>query len=163
MRKGRACVFAKYNLGTRALRQLTMTADEIGVQVRFDYVLNLQPLCLRFIDVLIDIALRIYYCSFPVRTNQVRRLSQATEIELLEIHKYLLTTGFRSNSAVDPRVKQEATRYLPLEGRVERRRRRCGFGPRRIQTKRCRATLATALQIMTLPPRAICAINELTD
>jgi hypothetical protein len=50
---------AKDDLRAGACRNFPMTADEVGVQVRLDHVLDLQSLRIRFLDVLINIALRI--------------------------------------------------------------------------------------------------------
>src|SRR5574341_198246 len=54
--------------------------------MRFDDVFDFEVLRLRFIDVLLDVALRIDHCGFAVRANQIRGVRQAAQIKLLEIH-----------------------------------------------------------------------------
>ncbi len=86
MRKCCAGFFAENDFRPGSFGQLAMAAHKVSMQVCFDDVLNLQTLRRRFIDVLIDIALRIDDGGFTVRANQVRRVRQTAEIELFEIH-----------------------------------------------------------------------------
>ena len=89
MRKRRASFLAKHDLCTGPGRQLAMAADEIRVQVRLDHILDLEALRLSFVNVLINIALRIYYRRLALRTDQVRSMRQAAKIELFEVHMNL--------------------------------------------------------------------------
>ncbi len=77
---------AEDDLRASARRDLLMTADEVGVQVRFDHVFDLQTLRRGVGEILVNVALRIDDSSFAVRTDQVRRMGQAAEIKLFEVH-----------------------------------------------------------------------------
>jgi hypothetical protein len=57
MRKRRSGVPADINAGAGALSKLMVTGDEVGVQVRFDDVLDFQPLLARGVQVDVDVAL----------------------------------------------------------------------------------------------------------
>src|SRR5882724_1883853 len=87
MRKPSAGLFAEDDLSASASSEFAMAADEISMQMRFDDVLDLEILRPRFVDVLIDIGLRIDNRGFAVGTDQVRGMSQTTEIELFEEHR----------------------------------------------------------------------------
>src|SRR5215510_2088101 len=63
-----------------------MTADEVRMQVCLNDVFDFQILRRRFFDVLIDVALRIDNGGFAIRADQVRRMRETSQIELLEIH-----------------------------------------------------------------------------
>jgi hypothetical protein len=63
-----------------------MTADEIGVQVRFDDVLDLQSLRVSFGDVFVNVALRIDNRSFAIGADEIRSVGQTGEIELFKEH-----------------------------------------------------------------------------
>ena len=63
-----------------------MPADEIGMQMRFNDVLDLQSVCARFVQVDADVALRIDHAGHALRTEHVGSVRQARQIELLEIH-----------------------------------------------------------------------------
>jgi hypothetical protein len=64
MGKESACLFAKNNFGARSCCEFTMAADEIRVQVGLNHILDFQTLRGGFINVAVDIALRIHDCSF---------------------------------------------------------------------------------------------------
>ena len=66
--------------------QLAMSADEIGMQVRFDDVLDLQSLRARLIHIKGYIALGIDHAGHPFRAQHVRGVREAGEIELLKVH-----------------------------------------------------------------------------
>ena len=70
-----------------------MPADEVGVQVRLDHVLDPETVFGRFDEVLIDVTLRIDDSRLTAIADQVRRVGQAAEVELLEVH------GWRSEAA----------------------------------------------------------------
>src|SRR5438309_11903006 len=82
---------AENNLRAGTCGELAMTADEIRVKVGFDYVLYFEVLSGGFVQVLIDVALRIDDGSFTFRADQIGSMSQTVEIKLLEIHRTLLT------------------------------------------------------------------------
>src|SRR2546422_8033624 len=89
MRKPDARLLAENDLCAGARGQFAMTADKISMQVSFDNVFDLQIPGGGFLDVLIDIALRVDDCSFATRADQIRSMSETVEIELLEIHWFL--------------------------------------------------------------------------
>src|SRR5689334_9054383 len=78
---------AEDDLCASAGRDFLMTADEVGMQVRLNDILDRESLRLRFLDILINIALRIDNRRLALRTNQVRSVRQTPEIELFELHK----------------------------------------------------------------------------
>ena len=86
MRKSRTGFLSKNNLGSRSPGKFPVTAYEIRMEMRFDDVFDFELLRFGFLKVLVDIALRIDYGSFTFGTNQVRSMSETSEIELLEIH-----------------------------------------------------------------------------
>ncbi len=69
-----------------ARRQLAMSADEIGMEVRFDDVADGQAIASRLVDVLIDVSLWIDHGSLAAVSDQIRSMRQAAKIELLEVH-----------------------------------------------------------------------------
>ncbi len=86
-----AGLFTKDDLRAGASGDLLMAADEIGVQVCFDHILDLKPLCGSFCEVLVDVTLWIDDHGLAIRADQVRSVGQTCEIELFEIH-----FGYRS-------------------------------------------------------------------
>jgi len=76
------------NRRARLLLQLEMTGDEVRVKVREDDMSNRQPTFRRERQVLIDVTLRIDDGSgFRLLVaNQIRRVREAIEIELVEDH-----------------------------------------------------------------------------
>jgi hypothetical protein len=73
-----------------------VTADEVGVKMRFDDVFDLEALRDSLSDVLINVTLRIDYNSLAVGSDQIRRVCKTAEIELFEVHlrvKRSLTPG----------------------------------------------------------------------
>src|SRR5262245_26228231 len=75
------------DLRPRALGKLAMAADEFGVQLRLDHVSDLQPFGFGFVDVLLDVALRIDDRRFAPGADQIRSMRQTAQIKLLEVHK----------------------------------------------------------------------------
>ena len=71
MRKLNVRLCAEDDLRAGARRDLLVTADEVGVQVRLDHILDFQSLRVRFLDVFIDITLRIDNRRFAIRANQI--------------------------------------------------------------------------------------------
>jgi hypothetical protein len=63
-----------------------VTANEIRVQMGLNDVFDLQVLRRCFFDVLIDVTLRVHHGGFTVCAEQVRRVRETSQIELLEIH-----------------------------------------------------------------------------
>src|SRR6185503_15177035 len=79
-------LFTEDDLRARAGGELLVTADEIGVQVGFDDVLDLEPVRGGFGEIFIHVSLRIDDGGFAIRADQVRSVGQTSQIELLEIH-----------------------------------------------------------------------------
>src|ERR1700681_2317330 len=80
-----------FSAGSRG--QLAMPADKISVKVSFYYVFDLEILRGGFIEILVDIALRIDDHGFAIRTNQIRSMSETIEIKLFEVHRGILVSG----------------------------------------------------------------------
>jgi hypothetical protein len=71
MRKGGASAVAEYNVRPGACRELPMAAHKIGVEMRFNNVLDLETVGRGFLEILLDIALGIHHSGFAVSANQV--------------------------------------------------------------------------------------------
>src|SRR5262249_10272470 len=70
-----------------AFGKLAMAADEIGGQMRLDHISDLPPFGFSFVDVLLDVALRVGDRRFAPGADQIRSVRQTTQIKLLEVHK----------------------------------------------------------------------------
>src|SRR5581483_6532150 len=86
MRKARASIFTYVDLCPSPLSQLTMSRNEIRVEVRLEDVFDLRPPLLRRFQVNLDIPLRINHKGLPLRGNQVRSMRQTAEVKLFEVH-----------------------------------------------------------------------------
>src|ERR1019366_2524402 len=93
VRERRIRFCAEHDIRATALSQLPMSADEVGVKVRLEDVANGHAKRLRSVEILIDIALRIDDDSLTAIRDQVRRVRQASEVELVEVH--CAAAGFR--------------------------------------------------------------------
>ncbi len=89
MRKFRSRFFADIDLGAGTLRQFAVPADEVGMQVRLEDVLDPEVLLGGSFQVNINIALRIDDHADSAGSEQVRRVGQAAEIKLFEVHHIL--------------------------------------------------------------------------
>src|SRR2546430_2475168 len=78
VRKRCSGLFAENDLSAGFLSKLAVTADKVCMQVRFDDVLDLQVLRFSFLDVLIDVALRIDNDRFTIRSDQIRSVRETT-------------------------------------------------------------------------------------
>jgi hypothetical protein len=67
-----------------------VTANKIRVQMRLNYILDFKTLSLGLRDVLVNVALRIDNRSFTFRPDQVRSVCETREIELLEVHNFVI-------------------------------------------------------------------------
>jgi len=88
MRKGGVRFAAKNDLRASPPRKLDMSADEIGVKVCFDYILDGQSLGGGLVQVLLDVTLRVDDCRFTVRADKISRVRQTPEVKLFEIHSF---------------------------------------------------------------------------
>src|SRR5215213_1720187 len=86
------CLFAENDLRARSFGKLDVTADKIGVQMRFDNVFDALPVGFGFRQILLNIALRVNNRRFLARTDVIRSVRQAAEIKLFEIHNNLFFT-----------------------------------------------------------------------
>ena len=77
---------AENHAGAGASGELLMAGDEIGVEMGFDDVLDREAVLLRFPNINIDVAPGIDNRSLAFGTDEVRRMCETTEIELLEVH-----------------------------------------------------------------------------
>src|SRR5262245_60516615 len=75
-----------HDRSTCPLREFDMAADKIRVGVRFDHILYLLAVGFGFVQVLLDIPLRVYHGGLVTRADVIRRVCQTTEIELPEVH-----------------------------------------------------------------------------
>jgi hypothetical protein len=64
--KRRTGLMSKHNIGFCARRKLAMTADEVRMEMRLDNVLYLETVGPRFLNVLIDVPLRIDHGSLSI-------------------------------------------------------------------------------------------------
>ena len=87
-----------------------MTGDEVGVQVRFDDVLDLQPLLLGGVEVDIDVALRINDRRDAFRTDQIGSVRQAPQEEMFHQNR---CHNFSQRSVSD--VRQARRIYYATE------------------------------------------------
>ena len=93
MRDRRSRLRAEHHRGPGALGQLTVAAHEVGVEVRLDDVADAQALRLGLGQVLLHVAARIHDRGLALGADQVGRVGQATQIELLEVQARALA-GF---------------------------------------------------------------------
>ena len=73
--------------------ELNMAANEIGMQVSFNDVLDLEPLRAGFVQIERDVALRVHHAGHALRPQHVRSVRQAGQIELLKVHLLRLLGG----------------------------------------------------------------------
>jgi hypothetical protein len=86
VRKHGAGLGADHDLRSGSSGELAMPANEIGVQVGLDHVLDAKAFARCFVNVLIDIALRIDNRRLAAVSDQIRSVREAAEVELLEEH-----------------------------------------------------------------------------
>ena len=73
---------------TGAGRQLVVSGDEIGVQMRLEDMADLEILLLRCLQINLNITLRIDDDGFAFRSQHVRGVCQTAQIELFEVHGF---------------------------------------------------------------------------
>ncbi len=93
---------AQIDFRADAIAQLQMPGDEIGVEMREEYVLDLERVLGGKGDVLVGVALRVNDGCRACRlvSDEVGSVRQARQIELLEDHcapSSLLVRGLRGN------------------------------------------------------------------
>ena len=88
-RKLRIRPLAIDDLGARFGGKLDVPADKIGVRMRFDNVFYLLAVRRGFVDVLLDVTLRIDDRGLAVRAEIIRRVRETAEIKL---PKKIITT-----------------------------------------------------------------------
>jgi hypothetical protein len=71
----------------RALRQLAVSAHEVGVKVGLDHPADAEPSPVRFRDVLVDVTPRVHHRGLALGADQVGGVGQAAQVELLELHR----------------------------------------------------------------------------
>ncbi len=87
MRKSRLSGFADIDGCAGAGGQFLMAGNEVGVQMSFEDVANLQILFLRGFEIDLNIALRIDDDRFALGPEQVRGMGQTSQIKLFEVHR----------------------------------------------------------------------------
>jgi alkyl hydroperoxide reductase subunit AhpC len=110
VRKRRARGLSEVDARPGALRKLVMTRDEVGVQVRFDNVLDLQALLLGGVYVDIDVALRVNHGRNPFRTDEVGSMGQTTEKELLHQNRFHMPVR-EYTTGMSLRINEEAPNF----------------------------------------------------
>ena len=85
-------IFAVADLRPGGGRQLQVTGQEVGVDVRFDDPLDLQAVLGGFAQVLVDVAARVddHGTSGALIPDQIRPLRQAVQVVLRENHLFPL-------------------------------------------------------------------------
>src|SRR5262249_46977425 len=91
---------AEVNPRAGAGRELAVTGNEVGMQVGLDDMADRQALRRRFLQVLIDVAPRVHDRRLALRPDDVGRLSETAEVELLEVHRSRDSTGLRLYSSI---------------------------------------------------------------
>src|SRR5580704_2974598 len=84
VRKGRARRSSDIDARARTFGKFVVPGDEVGVQVSFDDVLDLQALFGGEIDVKVDVALGVYDSRDSSGTDQVGGVGEAAEEELFD-------------------------------------------------------------------------------
>ena len=87
MRESRPGFLAEDDRSACPLGELAVPAHEVGVKMGLEDPSNRQPLRPRLGDVLVHIAARIDDRCLAAVADEVRRVCQAPEVELLEIHQ----------------------------------------------------------------------------
>jgi hypothetical protein len=109
VREAHARLLAEDYLGARARRKLPVAAHEVRVKVRLDDVLNLQPFGSGLFDVLVNVALRVDDRGLAVRADEIRRVRETAEVELLEVHRRRLLSIFPRTDSIPPRPMRTRT------------------------------------------------------
>ena len=78
---------SKIDTSPRTLGQFVVARDEIGMQVRLDNMFDLPPVASRRFQVNVDVALRIDDRRNALRSNHVRCVGQAAQIELFHFYR----------------------------------------------------------------------------
>ena len=78
--------------GSRGLGELHVTGDEVGVEVGVEDTHDLETVLLGVGEVLLDVASRVDHDGLAglLVADEVRRLREAVEVELREVHGLLL-------------------------------------------------------------------------
>jgi hypothetical protein len=63
-----------------------MAGHKISMQMRFDDVGDPEVMALCGLEIDFDVALRVYDCSDPVGSDQIRGVREAPQVELLKYH-----------------------------------------------------------------------------
>ena len=63
-----------------------MARNEIGMQMGFNHVADLEAVLQRVLDINADIALRIHHRADPIGADQIGGMGQTAQIKLFEIH-----------------------------------------------------------------------------
>ena len=88
VREGGAGLFAKVDSCARPLRKFTMSGDEVGVEMSFNDVLDLEPFLRGGFEIDVDVPLRVDHGGNTLRTDKVRSVSEAAQIKMLNLHSF---------------------------------------------------------------------------
>ena len=83
---------AHVDLGAGAGGQLAVAGDEVGMQMGFDDVLDLEVVLAGGVEVDFDVALGIDDGGDAFGTQHVGGVGQAAEVELLEVHAQIISS-----------------------------------------------------------------------
>src|SRR5678815_3287860 len=92
-----------------------MAADKIGMRMRLDHVLDLLSVCFRFVQILLNIPLRIDDRGFALRAEVVRRVREATEVELLKLHHLVFRLYATTNRVCSSSSSQISSKLISLK------------------------------------------------
>src|SRR5262249_54841946 len=70
--------------------ELLVTRHEVGMEVRLEHPLDLEPACLGLVEVHLDVARWVHHRGLATVTYQVRGMGEAADVELFEVHGDLL-------------------------------------------------------------------------
>ncbi len=88
VRERRAGALSQIDARSGAPRKLMMAGDEVGVQVRFDNVLDLQAFLPGGVYVDVNVALRIDHGRDPFRGDQVGGVGQTPEKKVFHRNRF---------------------------------------------------------------------------
>ena len=91
--------------------QFLVSRDEIGMQVGFKNVTDLQPVLFGRFQVKVYVTLRIHYYGFTLRPEHIRSMGQTAQIKLFKVHR---SDPFPSEFAA---LENRATNHNPWNQR----------------------------------------------
>ena len=87
VREGRLGLRSDVDAGAGSCRQLSVSGDEVGMQVSFEDVANGNTIRLRGLQVNLHVTLRIDHNRFALGGQHVGGMRQTAQIKLFEVHR----------------------------------------------------------------------------